>query len=138
MTLTYVDAVNDINKMMKTAWDTTGYDIHWDDVRTDRSLTNDSWAVFVIRHATGTQDNLGGLGNRNFVRTGTAIASIFTPTGNGLSNSYLLAKVVADAYEGKSSDNGVWFRDVRIQEIGRESQFYHLNVFIDFEYNETK
>jgi hypothetical protein len=138
MSLTYGQAVDDINKMMKVAWDTTGYSVHWDDVRDQRDVSNDPWAVFIVRHATGNLDNLGGLGNRNFERTGTAIASIFTPTGNGLSDSYILAKVVADAYEGQSSDNGVWFRNVRLQEIGRESQFYHVNVLIDFEYNETK
>jgi len=138
MSLTFAQAVDDINKMMKDAWDTTGYDLHWDNVRDQRDTSDDPWGVFVIRHATGEQDNLGGIGNRNFVRTGTAIASIFTPTGNGLSESYALAKVVADAYEGQTSENGVWFRNVRMQEIGRESQFYQTNVLIDFEYNETK
>lgn len=138
MSLTYAEAVDDINAMMKTAWDTTGWDLHWDNVRTQRDTADEPWAAFVIRHATGVQDNLGGIGNRNFMRTGTAIASIFTPTGNGLSVSYALAKVVADAYEGQTSDNGVWFRNVRMQEVGRESQFYQTNVLIDFEYNETK
>tara|TARA_R110000851_G_scaffold16046_2_gene52521 strand:+ start:10842 stop:11258 length:417 start_codon:yes stop_codon:yes gene_type:complete len=138
MTLTYAEAAKDIGSLMLAVWTPTGHDIHWDDVRNQRNLSDDPWAVFVIRHASGTQDNLGGIGNRNFVRTGTAIASIFTPSGNGLSESYALAKVVADAYEGQSSDNGVWFRNVRLQEIGRESQFYQTNVLIDFEYNETK
>jgi len=138
MSLTFTQAVDDINSMMKVAWDTTGYDLHWDNVRDQRNTSDDPWAVFIIRHATGRQDNLGGIGNRNFVRTGTAIASIFTPTGNGLSESYALAKVVADAYEGMVSDNGVWFRNVRMQEVGRESQFYHNNMLIEFEYNETK
>jgi hypothetical protein len=138
MSLNYGQAIDDINTMMMVAWTTTGYTVHWDDVRDQRDISNSPWAVFIVRHATGNQDNLGGTGNRNFVRTGTAIASIFTPTGNGLSESYTLAKVVSDAYEGKSSDNGVWFKNVRIQEIGRESQFYHLNVLIDFEYSETK
>jgi hypothetical protein len=138
MSLTFAQAIDDINSMMKTAWDSTGYEVHWEDVRTNRSETNDPWVTFVVRHATSDQDNLGGIGARNFVRTGIAIASIFTPTGNGLSESYGLAKVVADAYEGQSSDNGVWFRRIRLQEVGRESQFYQVNVLIDFEYNETK
>lgn len=135
---TFLEATEDINTIMKTAWDTTGHGLHWDNVRDIRDTSDDPWAVFVIRHSTGEQDNLGGIGFRNFVRVGTAIASIFTPTGNGLSESYILAKVVADAYEGQKSETGVWFRNVRIQEIGRESQFYQINVLIDFEYNETK
>lgn len=138
MSITFAQAIDDINAMMLAAWSPTGYSLHWDNIRDQRNTSNDPWAVFVTRHSSGTQDNLGGIGNRNFTRTGTAIASIFTPTGNGLSDSYILAKVVADAYEGQKSDNGVWFRNVRLQEVGRESQFYHVNVLIDFEYNETK
>jgi len=136
--MTFGEAVDDINAMMLAAWTPTGHQLHWDNVRDQRDQSDNPWAVFVIRHATGQQDTLGGIGNRNFVRTGTAIATIFTPSGNGLSSSYALAKVVADAYEGQTSVNGVWFRNVRMQEIGRESQFYQINVLIDFEYNETK
>jgi hypothetical protein len=123
---------------MLDAWTPTGYDLRWDDVQKQRDQSNDPWAVFVVKHATGSQKTLGGVGSRMFERTGIAIASIFTPTGNGLSDSYVLAKVVANAYEGKSSDNGVWFRNVRIQEIDSEGQFRQLNVLTDFEYTETK
>jgi len=138
MSLTYEEAVDDINAMMLAAWTTTGYVLRWDDVQKQIDLSNDPWATFITRHATGSQKTLGGVGNRMFERTGTAIASIFTPTGNGLSDSYILAKVVANAYEGKSSDNGVWFKNVRIQEIPSEGQFRQLNVLMDFEYTETK
>jgi hypothetical protein len=138
MSLTYEEAVDDISAMMLAAWTPTDNSLYWEDVQKERDKSNNPWAVFVIRHATGSQKTLGGTGKRMFERTGTAIASIFTPTGNGLSDSYILAKVVANAYEGKSSDNGVWFKNVRIQEVPSEGQFRQLNVLMDFEYTETK
>lgn len=139
MSLTYSEAVDDIKSIVHTAWETTGNPpIHWESVKTDRSDSELAWMTFVTRHSTGSQTSLGGIGNRIFERSGLAIASIFSPIGKDLSESYLLAKVVADAYEGQTSENGVWFRNVRIQEIGRDGQFYHLNVLVDFEYTETK
>lgn len=138
MSLTYEEAVDDISAMMLAAWTVTGYNLYWEDVQKERDKSNNPYVSFFIRHATGSQKTLGGTGKRMFERTGTAIASIFTPTGNGLSDSYILAKVVSNAYEGKSSDNGVWFKNVRIQEVPSEGQFRQLNVLMDFEYTETK
>lgn len=141
MSLTYAQAVDDINTMFKDAIDALAPDaptIHWDNVREQRGTNDDPFIAWMIRHATGRQDTLGGVGNRSFLRVGNAIAMIYTPTGKGLSESYSLGKTVADAFEGKSSPNGVWFRNVRIQEIGKESEFFETHVTVEFEYYETK
>jgi hypothetical protein len=135
MSLIFKEAVDDIHKMVYDVFPGT---IHWESVKTDRVTSETSWMSFVIRHASARQDSLGGIGSRSFLRTGTAIAAIFSPIGKGLQESYTLAKTVNDAYEGKTSPNGIWFRNVRIQEIGRDGDFFQINVIIDFEYYETK
>ena len=135
MSLTHKEAVDDIQKMILDVFSGT---IHWESVKQDRSKDESSWASVVIRHASARQDSLGGIGSRSFLRTGTVIAAVFTPIGKGLQESYALAKTVNDAYEGKTSPNCVWFRNVRIQEMGREGEFFQINVIIDFEYYETK
>lgn len=137
--LTYKEAVDDINAMIKIVGDSEGFPIHWDNKRTTNSMTTEQpYVAFLIRHAGGQQTSLGGVGQRTFLRVGTAIARVFTPTGKGLSSAYILAKSIVDAYEGVHSPNGVWFRNVRIQEIGKEGQFHELQVLIEFEYNEIK
>lgn len=138
MNLTFAQANDDILALLKAAWDPTGHEMFYDDIREQRETDQTPWAQVVVRHAAGQQDTLGGVGNRSFLRLGVVIVTINTPSGSGLSTAYALAKVVADAYEGVSSPNGVWFRNVRINELGRDGTFYRTNVLIDFEYGEMK
>ncbi len=138
MNLTFAQANDDILALLKAAWDPTGHEMFYDDIRDQRETDQTPWAQVVVRHAAGQQDTLGGIGNRSFLRLGVVIVTINTPSGSGLSTAYALAKVVADAYEGVSSPNGVWFRNVRINELGRDGTFYRTNVLIDFEYSEMK
>lgn len=138
MSLTHEQAVSDMSAMFKAVWDATGYQVRWENVREQRDVVDRPWASFVIRHATGSQVSLGGVGERTFSRPGTIIISVFAPIGNGLSTSYALAKIAANAYEGKHSPNGVWFRNVSVREIGREGEFFQVNAVIDFDYDEIK
>ncbi len=138
MNLTFAQANDDILALLKAVWDPTGHEMFYDDIREQRETDQTPWAQVVVRHAAGQQDTLGGVGNRSFLRLGVVIVTINTPSGSGLSTAYALAKVVADAYEGVSSPNGVWFRNVRINELGRDGTFYRTNVLIDFEYSEMK
>lgn len=136
--MTFEEATDEVLDLFKAAWDPTGYDAFYDDVRDQRDETKDPWSLVLVRHASGFQNTLGGKGNRSFLRLGVLIVTIHTPSASGLSSGYQLAKVVADAYEGVSSPNGVWFRNVRINELGRDGSFYRINVLADFEYHETK
>lgn len=138
MSLTYDQATNEILTLLKTAWDTTGHQMDWENTREQRETDNSPWASVVVRHVSGQQDSLGGLGFRSFIRFGVLIVTIRIPSGSGLSTGNTLAKVVADAYEGVSSPNGVWFRNVRINEQGRDGSNFVINVLADFEYTETK
>jgi len=138
MSLTYAQAVDDILTLLNVAWTPTGHQMDWDNTRKQKETDNSPWASVVVRHASGQQDSLGGVGNRMFLRLGIIMVMIHVPTASGLSEPYALAKVVADAYEGVSSPNGVWFRNVRVNERGRDGSNFALDVVIDFEYTETK
>ena len=95
------------------------------------------WARLSVRHARGQQETLPNpLGNRLFRRDGVIIIQIFTPLGNGLALSDQLAKLVMDAYE--SSSTSVLFRNVQLNEIGPDGNWYQVNVVVEFEYSEAK
>jgi hypothetical protein len=136
MSLTPQQAVDDMSAMFLAV--AGGYTIHWENVKKDRSSTQDPWFVYMVRHTIGQQDSLGGIGSRSFLRAGQIVVAVYTPVGNGLSESYTLAKLVTDAYEGKASPNGVWFRNVRVNEIGVDGDFHQTNVIIEFQYHEQK
>ncbi len=138
MSLTHKQAIDDIQTMFLNAITPSGVQVHWENVRDQRDPSEDPWVQFMIRHAFGSQASLGGVGNRDFERQGVAVAAVFVPIGKGLSESYSLAKTIIDAYEGVTSPNGVWFRNSRIQEIGRDGEFHQTQVLVDFFYYETK
>lgn len=137
--MNHEQAVDEILDMFRVAWQTTGHQAFYEQVREDRNSAITPWAEVFIRHSGGFQGSIGEKGHRKFVRIGFIRVTIQTPAVFGLSSRYQLAKVVADAYEGKSSaSGGVWFRNVRINEGERDGMFYGLNVIVDFQYHETK
>ena len=126
-----------------------------------------TWARAIVRHFTGNQDSLiGGLvrGNpptvttvalgvtakqvdpinpkeknvRRYRHGGLFTAQIFVPIGKGLMEGYELAKLVSDAFEGTDTPSDVWFRNVRLREIGPDGEWFQINVLADFEYTEVK
>ena len=58
--------------------------------------------------------------------------------GEGTQRSYDLAKVISDALEGTTTARGVWFRNVRLKEIGSDTPWFQVNINSDFYYEELK
>jgi hypothetical protein len=98
----------------------------------------DPWARIQIRHLTGTQATIGGDGTqRRFERAGIITVQVFWPLSQAaLGNVRSLADVARAAFEGKATTSHIWFRNVRVQEIGPDGSWYQVNVLADFEYDE--
>ena len=138
MSLTFEQAQDEMLTLLKAAWDPTGHKMFYEGIRDQRETDTSSWAQCAIRHAAGRQDTLGGVGQRSFLRRGVLVVTIHTLSTSGLSEAYALSKVVVDAFEGVASPGGVWFRNVRINELGRDGTFNMTNVVVEFEYYELK
>lgn len=142
MTATLTEARDVSLGLLRTAWlaDSTSQDIPllwWDTAQDPPS--NGAWARVTMRHGEAFQATLAGeTGSRRFTRTGVITVQIFTPTGDGLELSDSLAIIAARAYEGVTTDNGVWFRNVRANEVGQDGKYFQTNVFADFEYDEVR
>lgn len=140
MTATYEQAIDDIFTMFKTAWDTTGYIVIYENTTpSEKPSIGTPYAKVFIRHTGGFQATLtGGIGTARYARLGVMTVQIFTPLGEGLSEGASLAKVLADAYEGAASPRAVWFRNVRLMEVGPTAEWFQHNFLVDFEYDEVK
>lgn len=142
MTATLAEANDEILTLFKTAWDTTGHVADYANVErpvTVPPTTTAPWARARVQHTFGEQDTLAGpTGTQRFRRDGLFTCQIFVPSGEGLSEAYSLAKTVMDAFEGASTDSGVWFRNARVNEVGPDGEWYQLNVLVDFTYTEVK
>jgi len=141
VTATYEQARDDIFTLIKAAWDPTGYLISWPD-DSNKALppaAQTPWARVQLFHGSGLQQTLSGeTGARRFNRGGVLIVQVFAPRGDGLSRAYQLAKIVADGVEGRATPRQVWFRNVRITEVGPDGNFSQVNVLADFTYDEVK
>ena len=137
MTLTITQARDEILTRFRTDW-VAAYPtapILWADVTSPNDLPNPEttplWCRATAVHTGGGNDHIG---NKLFFRFGTVTIQIFTRYGSGLANNDLAAKVAIDAFQGKSTPGGVWFRGVTLNEIGQDGDWYQSNVLANFEY----
>jgi hypothetical protein len=115
-------------------WDKVG-----DEPKDDVRGTPEPWVRITVRHNTGRQGALGTTGGKRcFDREGVVFVEIFSPFGTGLSIGDDLYKVAADALEGRETTSGIWFRNVRLNEVGQDGAWFKSNVLADFIYREVK
>ena len=94
------------------------------------------WARVNVQHGTREQSTLGGIGNRAFEARGILVIQIFTP--RDLLQAQQLAIIARNAFEGVSSPGDIWFRNVRMNEVGTDASWSQINVVAEFEYHELK
>ena len=144
MSCSYNDARDHILKVFKDAWDTTGFPA----VYTGKAEapdnggdtpTTDAWARATIRHADAFQSSLTGPLEelKRHTQLGVVIIQVYAKTGDASTAAYDAAQIVANAYK-KSRGIPVWFRRIRVNEIGMHGPFYQINVLADFEYDDVR
>ena len=145
---TYEQAINDMFGLFLTAWSAgstaiAGYipPVRWPGVEVptapDRSKY---WARISQKTSFETQSTLrNGDNGQRYTTRGTLYVQVFAPiaTVGALANGRKLAELARNAYRGKHSVNGVWFRNAKIVEMPTEADWYALTVQVDYIYDET-
>jgi len=141
----FTDARQEIIDAFLAKWTPTGFFAQYPNVKGDPptgiGTPEDpvSWARLTINHVGSEQATLAEVGCRTFTRFGVLEVQIFTPSGDGSRQSDILAQIVADAFEGKTTPNRVFFRNVSPPiEIGNSGLWYQVNISADFEYDGFK
>lgn len=94
-----------------------------------------------VLHASGSQRSLADeTGAKRWDRRGVVMVQCFGPLsgGKGLTIADGLANIALNAYEGKSSPGGAWFRNCRLNEVGASDGLFQINVVAEFQYDEVK
>jgi hypothetical protein len=142
MSLTITQARDEMSTLFNDAWEASAYaafPVMWDDVGEPVGAARSPWARFSVRHADGGQATLASIGGvRRWRREGTIFVQLFAPANEGLSRLDEMAIVAMRAFEGKTTAGGVWFRDVRLREVGVDGNWQQFNVLADFEYDEIR
>lgn len=136
--MTFDEARDIMLAVFKAAWDPTGNPVFWTDVPGKKPPSERVWARVTIRHATGHQGSLkGAAGTQRWNRTGTIFVQVFAPVGDGSTAGYTAAQIVVNAYQAARNPD-VWFRNVRMNEVGASGAFEQFNVLVDFSYDDVR
>lgn len=140
--LTFDQANDEILAVVKTALDSQSIAedyIFWESVAGDRQTDRNPFFQIFLRHRTGRNAGFpSATGSAMYRREGDVTVQLFFAGRRGLSAAYVSAKVFADAFEGQSTPGGVWFRNTRMNEIGKDGDFNQVNVVAEFLYDEIK
>lgn len=115
------------------------FPIEWPNTKFTKPDATDTWARWSITHGAGGQATLAGAtGRSRFNKGGAVHIEVFTPLGEGLKVAYDAAQIAVNAYEGKRTPSGVWFRNVRIDDNGQgrggDSGWWCSVVVAEYEY----
>ena len=144
MSCSFNEARDHMLKVFKDAWDPTGFPAIYPKKANEPDTGGDTpsanvWARATIRHADGFQASLTGPLEelKRHRRIGVVTIQVFGKVGDGSTAAYDAAQIVANAFE-KSRDIPVWFRRVRINEIGTRGAFDQINVLANFTYDDVR
>ena len=154
MSATVGEARDAIMSVFRTAWladaETLDIPVKWPDVaqgefppKTQDADGNPSpWARITVNHnpGAGGQGNLSGdTGQRRYERFGQVFIGLFAGTGGGMTKLDEMTRVAMQAFEGvRHTGTGMIFYRVRLQEVGPDGAYTHVNVLADFEYDEVR
>jgi len=98
-----------------------------------------AWIRVRLRHTAGRQVTLANdIGARRFRRWALLMVQVMSPTGTGLVSPHSHAILIVDALEGMATPHDVMIRNVRMNEVGSDGQWFQTNVFADVEYDAVK
>ena len=137
--MTFDEARDVMVGVFYSAWKTLGsLPIVWTDIPGDVPKGETVWARVTLRHATGGQASLAGEdGARRWKREGTLFVQVFAPVGDGSVKVYATAQAVSNAFQS-ARGLSVWFRNIRINEVGTSGAFEQINVLVDFTYDDVR
>lgn len=96
-----------------------------------------SWARLSVRSAARAQDTLGAKTNRRFRSGASVLVQVYTPVNTGVKDATVLAKEVADIFEGESF-SGLDFGAAQTRETGPTGKWHQIVVEVPFDFDEIK
>lgn len=147
--MTITDARDEIFRLLLDEWNqfasgvfTPAAAIIWQGQETSTPRPADlAYARATVMHTDGGQATLvDSVGAIRWRRRGFCIVQCFGPqsTGKGLTIAEGLATIAKNAFEGRSSPGGIWFRNCRINEVGISGAWFQVNAIAEFTYEEVK
>lgn len=108
--------------------------VKWPDTAFDKPAAAPYFDT-AIRHATSPQASLAdSSGARIWENAGVCSVTVNVPIARGLQLGYTHGQGLIDAF--RAYRGSVWFRNIRLRELGSEGGFERMQVLTDFEYRD--
>lgn len=135
--MTFQDGIDSMLTVFKTAWDLLGYPATYTDIPAETPVADTVWARAIVRHATGGQGSLtGDSGTVKWDRRGVLWIQVFAPIGAGSVQGLQAAQQLINAYQAERGP--VWYRNIRMNEMGADGAWERFDVKADFEYDDVR
>lgn len=136
--MNFLEARDVMFGVLKPLADAGGWPVDWPDVPFEIPTSATVWCRATIQHNGGGQGSLSNeSGVRRWERSGIYSIQVFAPVGDGSKAGYLAAQSVVDALQVASHAN-LWYRNIRMREVGVSGAFRQLNVTAEFEYDDVR
>lgn len=142
---THEQATDEINTMLLDAWtespETQLIPIVWGDVVAPKQGSvdyfdgTDPYLRAELLYSTSSTASLRGPNGSRREHTGQLVALLHIQGGRGYAHALPLISVAQDAFTGKASPGGVWFRNPQITNIGRQGTWYIMSMTVTFIYD---
>lgn len=145
MTTNYVEAIDEIFGTFNAAWQAgaagiVGYvpEVRYVGVELPTSPASGKfWARLSSQGVKEPQATFNGVAVQRYTAYGLIFVQLFCPksVSNSMQLGRKLAELTKNCYKGVSTQNCVWFRNGRIQELEPEDLFYRFNIVTEYEYD---
>ena len=146
MPLTYDAAADEIYGLLNDAWQAGAAAFNEGEVprivwpyKSESAPSVDTvWARVSRQTVREGQSTLQDDGSKRYTSDGLLFVQIFAPLRDGKAGWRLqrLAMLARDCFRGQSTPGGVWFRNMRIQELKPDAKSYQIKVVTEYQYDE--
>jgi len=150
MILDEEQATDEMQEFFRLAWEAVDWPqlgfaeappVKWQGTDADKEIpTHVPSATWTAIHSNEEQGSLSDdQGNRRYNTMGMIAVQCFGPMkeGTGFTVAQRMAIIAKKVYRGKRTANCIWFKNVRITEIGLDAGRYIFNMYAEFHYNEV-
>ena len=149
MTLSYPQAIDEMFQMFESGFEAASIpilryvpEIWYEGVEKPNSPEIDKfWCRVSERPVSDTQSAFrNGENGQCYTATGILFVQIFAPKIKNDSHAklILLADAVKKIFQGESTSGKVWFRNARVRKLNPETEWWPINVIVEYEFSEEK
>lgn len=129
-----------LRELFEAAWTYSGVawqNVSLDAIKKEAQANSTGWVRFNVLPGQQIAAGLGGDGSTLYRWPGVIIIELYTPRGTSQELAEQWADLASAIYRGKELAPDITIRAPSVEVVGNEQDWYHVNVSINFEFDEN-